>query len=248
MPQIFSEASIWCIVFCHVFSSTKQMLRDRLELINEEFYTDRVTPDAMDLLLANAWRHFGTHFTRYNFGVHEGEIRRVLPLRVRVKDFKLSKSQRRIIRKNADLETLVRPIELTEETHDLVERHKRRFTFGIPRSVYDFLSNEPANTPGIAYEIRVTREGKLLAASFFDVGITAVSSIYGIFEPDETTQSLGIFTMLKEIEFAAEHGMNHYYPGYAYQGESFYDYKKRFSALETFDWKGNWSDWSGKQS
>lgn len=223
------------------------MLLDRLELINEEFYTDRVTPEAMDILLADAWRHFGTHFTRYNFGIHEGEIRRVMPLRVRVQNFKLSKSQRRIIRKNADLETLIRPIELTGETHDLVERHKKRFTFGVPNSIYDFLSNEPASTPGTAYEIRVSREGKLLAASFFDVGITAISSIYGIFDPVETTRSLGIFTMLKEIEFAAEHGMNHYYPGYAYEGESFYDYKKRFSALETFDWKGSWEEFSHRE-
>jgi len=216
------------------------MLLDRLEIINEEFYTDRVTPEAMDLLLADAWRHFGTHFTRYNFGVYDDEIRRVLPLRVAVQDFKLSKSQRRIIRKNSHLETTVRPIELTQETHDLVARHKQRFKFAVPRSIFTFLSNDPANTPGTAYEIRVTENGKLLAASFFDIGITAVSSIYGIFDPEVTSRSLGIFTMLKEIEFASEHGMEHYYPGYAYEGESFYDYKKRFAALETFDWNGNW--------
>ena len=216
------------------------MLPDQLEIINEEFHTDRVTPDAMDLLLANAWRHFGTHFTRYNFGIYEDEIRSVLPLRVRVPDFKLSKSQRRVIRKNADLETTFRSIELTTETHNLVARHKQRFKFAVPGSIYDFLSNDPANTPCTAYEIRVTRNNELLAASFFDIGITSVSSIYGIFEPKELTRSLGIFTMLKEIEFAVEHGMNYYYPGYAYEGESFYDYKKRFSALETYDWNGNW--------
>ena len=31
-----------------------------------------------------------------------------------------------------------------------------------------------------------------------------------------------------------------YYHGYAYEGESFYDYKKRFSATEEFDWRGRW--------
>ena len=217
------------------------MFHDRLEIINEEFHADRVTPDAMDLLLADAWRHFGTHFTRYNFGICENEIRRVMPLRVRINDFKLSKSQRRVMRKNADLETEFRPIHLTDETHDLVERHKQRFTFGVPGSIYDFLSDAPSNKPTTAYEVRVMRRGTLLAASFFDVGITAVSSIYGIFDPEITTRSLGIFTMLKEIEFAATNGMTHYYPGYAYEGSSFYDYKKRFAALETFDWNGVWA-------
>jgi len=82
--------------------------------------------------------------------------------------------------------------------------------------------------------------GELLAASFFDVGECSVSSIYGIFEPTETARGLGILTMLKEIEFALGQGKELYYHGYAYEGESFYDYKKRFSALEEFDWEGNW--------
>ena len=46
--------------------------------------------------------------------------------------------------------------------------------------------------------------------------------------------------MLKEIEFAREKRQNFYYHGYAYEGESFYDYKKRLSGLEAFDWKERW--------
>jgi arginyl-tRNA--protein-N-Asp/Glu arginylyltransferase len=46
--------------------------------------------------------------------------------------------------------------------------------------------------------------------------------------------------MLKEIEFAISNGKEFYYQGYAYEGESFYDYKKRFRVTESFDWKGNW--------
>ena len=47
--------------------------------------------------------------------------------------------------------------------------------------------------------------------------------------------------MLKEIEHALATGKQFFYPGYAYDGESFYDYKKRFSALEQFDWNGSWN-------
>ena len=46
--------------------------------------------------------------------------------------------------------------------------------------------------------------------------------------------------MLKEIEFAIENGKEFYYQGYAYEGESFYDYKKRFRGTEFFGWDGNW--------
>ena len=46
--------------------------------------------------------------------------------------------------------------------------------------------------------------------------------------------------MLLEIQYAIDNGKSFYYQGYAYEGESFYDYKKRFRALEMYDWEGNW--------
>jgi arginine-tRNA-protein transferase len=212
------------------------------QLINEEFYAESVTPEQLDRLLADGWRHFGTHFFRYNLGLYLDEIRRVLPLRVRLADLNLSKSQRRVLRKNADLTVKIQPTETTDETHELFERHKQRFTSGIPRTIHDFLSIDAANAPTQGFEVDVRLADRLVAASFFDVGKTSISSVYGIFEPTETSRSLGIFTMLKEIEYAREASKQFFYPGYAYEGESFYDYKKRFGASEVFDWKGNWKE------
>ena len=208
------------------------------QLINEEFYADSVTPEQHDLLLEDGWRHFGPHFFRYNLGIYDNEIRLVLPLRIRIEDFRLSKSQRRVLRRNVDTEVKVSQVSLGEETLDLFERHKRRFKHGAPASIYDFLAHD--SEPVEVFELQVRRQGRLLAASFFDVGAISISSIYGIFDPEETTGSLGIFTMLKEIEYASTTGRSLYYHGYAYEGSSFYDYKKRFSALEMFDWNGRW--------
>ena len=56
-----------------------------------------------------------------------------------------------------------------------------------------------------------------------------------------SARSLGLFTMLKEVEFAASRGKKFYYHGYAYEGESYYDYKKRFSGLESYDWITRWT-------
>jgi arginine-tRNA-protein transferase len=61
-----------------------------------------------------------------------------------------------------------------------------------------------------------------------------------MFEPSAARRSLGIFTMLLEIEYARTGAKQLYYQGYAYEGNSFYDYKKRFGSLESFDWRGNW--------
>jgi len=211
-----------------------------IHLINEEFRSGSVTPEQVDMLLAEGWRHFGTRFYRYSLNIYQGEIVLVMPLRIRLADFRLSKSQRRVLRRNEDLTCNIGPIDITHETHELFASHKTRFISDVPPSIYSFLSTEPATVPCPALETSVKRGDQLLAASFFDIGAASISSIYGIFFPSETTRSLGIFTMLKEIEWAIENGKEYYYPGYAYDGESFYDYKKRFSALERFDWYGNW--------
>jgi len=216
------------------------MLKDLRFFINEEFYTTQVSPPQLDALLADGWRHFGEHFFRYNIGFHDDELRRVLPLRIRLADFTRSKSQRRTLRKNQDLQTLIRPIKITPEKEILFETHKKRFTHSVPDSLYDFLSAAPADVPCEALEVCAYDGEKLLAASFLDVGAESVSGVYAMFDPQETSRSLGIFTMLLVIEYALENNKTLYYPGYAYQGNSFYDYKKRFSALETFDWNGNW--------
>ncbi len=218
------------------------ILEPGFQFINEEFYADAVTGEQLDALLADAWRHFGTHFFRYNLGVYEDEIRLVLPLRIRLANFKLSKNQRRVLRRNADLTTEIRPIEISDETHALFERHKRRFKRDAPATVFDFLSHDPAAIPVTGLEVNVRSEGELAAVSFFGLGYVSISSIYGIFDPDALSRSLGIFTMLKEIEYAIGQGKQFYYHGYAYSGVSFYDYKKRFSGLENSDWKGSWSE------
>jgi len=219
-----------------------------LILINEAFYADRVTRHELDTLLANGWRHFGERFQRYSLNYYKDEIRRVLPLRVRLSEFQLSKSQRRILRKNADLECTVSPAEITTDIHELFSCHKRRFTHDIPDSIYTFLSQEPAAAPTDGMMLRVTIGTQLAAASFFELSTHGLSSIYAMFHPHFADRGLGTLTMLKEIEYARNQGKKFYYHGYAYEGESFYDYKKRLSGLEAFDWKGTWFSFNAEHA
>lgn len=211
-------------------------------LINEAFDTQQVSPFEMDFLLAEGWRNFGTYFFRHNIGVFRGDFRRVIPLRIRLADFTLSKSQRRNLERNKDLKIVIRPILIDEEKEELFHRHKTRFEEYPPDSIYVFLSREPATIPSEAFEICAYKQEKLLAVSFFNEGLESVSGIYAMFDPTEIRRGLGIFTMLLEIQYALNNGKRFYYQGYVYEGNSFYDYKKRFRALEMYDWEGNWTD------
>lgn len=213
-----------------------------ISFISQQFFADHVAPEQLDSLLEQGWRHFGTHFFRYSYAFYGLDVRQVIPLRIRLKDFSLSKSQRHTLNRNADLKTVVRPIKITAECELLFDRHKQRFESGIPDSIYDFVSNSPDVEPCAARELAVyDKNEKLVALSYFDIGERSSSGIYAMFEPEESRRRLGIFTMLKEIEHSAAEGKEFYYQGYAYEGSSFYDYKKRFRGTEAFDWKRNWT-------
>lgn len=212
-----------------------------LVLINEAFYAERVEADELDVLLANGWRHFGERFQRYSLNYYNDEIRRVIPLRIDLEKFRLSKSQRRTLNKNSDMRVEIRPIEIDRHTLLMFRMHALRFTHDQPKSLYTFLSENPSKVPTDGMELRVIKDENPLAISFFDLSSSGLSSVYGMFFRSWEHRRLGIFTMLKEIEYAREQGKRYYYSGYAYEGESFYDYKKRFSGLEAFDWHGNWT-------
>ena len=222
------------------------MLLDETGLINERFNCEFAPAEAMDALWAAGWRHFGRHFFRYNFGIHAGRVMRVLPLRIDLARFTFSKSQRRNLRRNATLEVTLGPLGVNEASRHLFERHRLRFTEGRPERLDDFVPTSINESPCEAFQLSVREGGRLVAESYFDLGERAASSVFAMFDPAITAAGLGIFTLLKEIEYSLEHGLDHFYLGYAYDGESFYDYKKRFRATEYFDWKGDWREFQNE--
>lgn len=191
-------------------------------------------------MLAEGWRHFGTNFFRYSLIEVHGQWRRVVPLRIRLADFSPSRSQRRIRARNRDLELRIAPSIISPAVESLFDRHKTRFADNIPDSLHDFLSERPATVPCRNDQLSLYQGDRLLAASFLDLGATAASAVYAVFDPTESRRSLGIELILAGVEYAIARGMVYYYPGYAYRGPSIYDYKKRFTGLQAYDWNGRW--------
>lgn len=218
------------------------MVFDGIELINEEFTCDFARPDQMDALWERGWRHFGTHFFRYNLGFFELDIRKVIPLRIRLGTNTLTKSQRRNLRRNSSRRIECGPLNITSDSKLLFSKHIRRFEDSVPESINDFVPDRADGSPCDTRQLSVFDGETLIAESYFDVGETALSGIFAIFDPERSRDGLGIFTLLQEIELARDLGMQFYYLGYSYEGSSFYDYKKRFRGTEAFDWNSKWID------
>lgn len=208
--------------------------------ILEEFEAARVSPRELDALLAAGWRHFGERFFRYNFALHEGALCGVMALRVRLADFVPSKSERRVLRRNAELATRIVAARHGAEYDALFARHRERFADNVPDSLRDFLAARPELGPGETVAVEVRAAGELVAVSFLDLGAESGSSVYAMFDPEWSRRSLGILTLLREIEHLRALGKSHHYLGYAYTVVSVYDYKKRVPAVEAYDWGHGW--------
>lgn len=197
-------------------------------------------PDKMDQCWAEGWRHFGILFFRYRVTAHGDKQLSVLPLRVDLERFTLTRSQKRVLAKNRDARTVIRPAIVDDVREQLFAKHVVRYRENIPSSLCDFMSPVPASVPCLNLELCIYLKDQLVGVTYLDIGRTATSAVYAMFDPEETKRSLGILMMLRSIQFSREQGYRYYYPGYAYREPSAYDYKKRLKGLEYLDWADGW--------
>ncbi len=138
------------------------------------------------------------------------------PLRVPVARFRPTTSQRRSLRKNEDVRLEVGPPELSDARVALFNRHK--LERGLSRT------EEPlsaihyrawlVDTCVDTRELRYFVGDRLVAVSILDVGRASASSVYHYFDPDEGRRSLGVYSVLREIEWCASVGIEWYYLGF----------------------------------
>lgn len=210
--------------------------------LDDAFICDSVPAEFMDRLWAAGWRHFGRYFFRYSSQTDEqGATQTITPLRIDLASCSFTKSQRRVLTKNMDLRHDIVPAALDDDLRAMFQRHKQRFTHNVPEELETFLGPDPATGPCECRMLRVFEGERLIAASFFDMGQSAASSVYGLFEPEFAKRSLGIFTQLLEIQHCRDSGLRWLYPGYATHEPSAHDYKKQFRGTEWLDWStGEW--------
>ena len=208
---------------------------------DEEYFAClKVSPAQMDFLWAEGWRHFGIYFFRYQTSFHGEKKFTVMPLRIDLGRFSLTRSQKRVLAKNRDARIAIRPAAVDIGKHDLFKKHRVRFKENIPTSLDDIVSPMPASVPCPSRELCVYLRDRLVGVTFLDLGQNGTSAVYAIFDPTEAKRSLGILMILHSIQFSQERRCHYYYPGYAYHEPFTYDYKKRFRGLECLDWSSGW--------
>lgn len=209
-------------------------------VIDERAEMVQLQPAALDRILAEGWRLLGRRFVRHNFSTWRHKLCRTIPLRVRLSEFELSKSQRQILRRNTDLRVISAPARFDSDRERLFDLHRERFHEKQATTLASFIHSEsPHLLPTEGRELAVQLDGELIACSFFHLGQKAISGTYCVFDPAHSRRSLGTLTMLLELLMAKEMGMDFYYHGYTHDIPSQFDYKLNVKGLESYNWEAD---------
>ncbi len=186
-------------------------------------------------LLEMGFRRSGGHVYR----PHCRDCMRCVPVRVPVADFVPSRSQRRCLQDNRDLE-LTLETELRDEHFALYRRYLqgRHADGGMDphdrMAFHSFL--ECAWVPVRYWCFR--ERGRLIGVAVVDHLPLACSAVYTFFDPDMAARGLGTLAVLRQIEYARDEGLPHVYLGYWVAESGKMAYKSRFRPMEALSSRG----------
>ncbi len=196
-------------------------------------FVDPATPIDTHLysqLSSIGFRRSGPHLYR----PHCGSCNACIPVRVPVAGFRPNRSQRRLLRRNADLEAhAVAAIDSDAHfglySRYIRARHSDGDMYPADRTQYDaFLTREWGCTSYVEFR----RADRLLAVAVLDHLDDGLSAIYTYYDPTEEQRSLGSYVILWEIAQARRLGLAAVYLGYWIRDCRKMNYKTHFRPIE----------------
>lgn len=169
-------------------------------------------------------------------------------------DYVLSRSERKVLNRNEDLERHLVEAEATLEQFELLRRYllARHADGGMAEMTWPDYVAMVEDTAVRTHLIEYRRKsedrgpGDLVACVLVDVLADGLSLVYSFYQPDQVRRSLGSFIILDHIVQAQQGGQPYVYLGYWVPGSEKMAYKARFSPLEILK-PGGWSLMSARE-
>lgn len=200
--------------------------------------------DFYPTLLANGFRRSGDQVYR----PHCAQCQACQSLRIPTKDFKLSRSQKRLLNKNKQLTIKISEI-IKPQYFNLYQRyidtiHSDGPMFPASIKQYQRFIESIWNK---ALYIEIYDHEKLIAVSVTDQvdgkDERAWSAFYCFYDPDYRLNSLGTFAVLSQLSLAKELGIDWLYLGYYIEECQKMNYKTQFNPHQRFI-DGLWFDFN----
>lgn len=188
-------------------------------------------------LTALGFRRSGSHYYR----PHCEHCDACIPVRLRVNDFQPDRSQRRVLKKNADLDCHMVRASYTEDYYQLYARYiEQRHADGdmYPPSREQFTSFLVDGATD-SWFLEILDQGRLVGLAAIDRLDEGLSAIYTVFDPAYDHRSLGTFAVLWQVEEARRQQLPYLYLGYWIKECAKMNYKTRFRPIEALR-DGQW--------
>ena len=195
-----------------------------------------LTADDADFMLNRGWRHFGDFFFRNSCP----DCGRCRSLRVPAAAVLLSPSQRRVRARGRELVSrFFAPDEFAALHFDAALALHNEFLAvrfdKAPQTAAMFREEFFASPlPGFVHAL-FAPDGRLAGCGWLDRGRETLSSVYFSFAPEFSRFSPGTLSLLREIEWAATHGIRHYHVGYWIENHPAMRYKAALLPHELYD-------------
>jgi arginine-tRNA-protein transferase len=211
-----------------------------------------VNAETYDRLSALGFRRSGQHIYRPQCQ----SCQACIPIRLPVGDFKPSRQQTRVWKRNQDISiAIVEDIQSGEHyalyEHYIQARHADGDMYPPSREQFDtflgtpfcsdendgkeFLPNQAQLTCYVEFRLGTTLKGIAVT----DVLPSGLSAVYTFFDPDDAVRSLGVFAVLFQVELARKLALPYLYLGYWIKDSRKMGYKSNYTPHEIF-YNGVW--------
>lgn len=189
----------------------------------------------MELFLAAGYRRNGNSL----YAMHCETCSACVPIRLHPRQYSPNRNQKRIWRKNRELDVTIGSIRPTLENMALCDSflQARYPNEGNTADAYyaGFFLNRITST----FEIRYRLQGRLIGNAVVDIGSNWLNAVYFFFDQREAKRSLGTYNILTLINFCLSKNIEYLYLGYNIDDISSMSYKKNFKPYYLFE-KNSW--------
>jgi arginine-tRNA-protein transferase len=161
-------------------------------------------------------------------------------IKIDVKNFTFSKSQRRVLRKAENLKSVIQKPSLTKSHIELFEKYhlhmrdEKGWEY-TPTTAQGYYNSFVSGANEFGYEVLYFDGDKLIAVDLIDILPNGVSSIYFYYDPDYKKYALGKLSMYLQIKFAKEADKDWIYMGYYVKDCPSLSYKSHYKPYLTLE-------------
>ncbi len=191
-------------------------------------------------MLERGWRRFG----RMHFVPECKTCDKCVSMRIDVKHYKFSKSEKRVIAKNKDTKLYIRQPSITMEHLNLYDKYhrfmndKKDWPYS-PIEVDDYIKSYVDGKEEYSKEFLYVRDDKLIGVALVDILPEAVSAIYCYYDHAYSDLSIGKFSILAQIKIAKELNIPYIYLGYWIKEHFSMGYKEAYAPFEILQNRAN---------